>query len=131
VSPEFFKHFGPVVDGFQALAVEAVKALASFLPHGDEADFFENAQVLGDHRLRPAEVMDEAIDGHFAVGEYFEHAAALGLGDGVEGSRVVGARGISFCSRRGTIFRYGNMSRAFFYFFELPFRYVFCMLLRA
>jgi len=29
--------------------------------------------------------MDEPIDGHFAVGEGFQDAAALGLGDGVEG----------------------------------------------
>src|SRR5437764_8974074 len=36
VNPEFFVHFGPVVNGFKALAVNAVKALAAFLAHGDE-----------------------------------------------------------------------------------------------
>src|SRR2546423_12295918 len=85
VSPEFFEHFGPVVNGFKALAVNAVEALAAFLTHGDETYFFQHAQVLGDHGLRPAEVMDQAVDGHFAVGEYFEYASALGLGDGIEG----------------------------------------------
>ena len=59
--------------------------MAAFLPHGDEANFLEDAEVFGDHGLRPAEVMDQAIDGHFAVGERFEDTAALRLGDGIEG----------------------------------------------
>src|SRR5215212_9305799 len=106
VRPETLEHFSPIVNGFKLLAIDAVKALAAFLAHGDQADLFEDAEVFGDHGLRPAEVMDEAIDRHLTVGEGFQHTAALGLGDGVEG--VEGGWGTGHIwIFAGTIFPYG------------------------
>ena len=84
------------MDGFELLAVDAVEALSAVASGGDEADLFEDAEVLGDHGLGPAEAADEFGDGHFAGGEGFEDLAAFGLGDGVEG--VEGGGGVCSAS---------------------------------
>src|SRR6266699_2457685 len=84
VSPEALVHFDPIVHGFEFSGVESIQAASAAPAHRDEPDAAEDAQVLGDRRLREAEGLDQIFHGPFAAaGEQLDDPAAPGLGDGV------------------------------------------------
>src|SRR5688572_10067051 len=84
VRPEPLEHPGPVVDGFQPFAVDAVEALPAIASSGHEAHLLQHAQMLGDHRLGPTEPADEVVHGHLPVRQRLQHLPPFGLGDGIE-----------------------------------------------
>ena len=93
VIPEPFESDDPIMEGFHLAPIDAVHPLATGLPHLNEADLQEHLQVLGDLRLRPAEALDEPVDGHLPLGEQSQHRPTLRLGDGVEGIERGGGPG--------------------------------------
>src|SRR5271165_2128168 len=85
VLPEALKGAGPLVeraDGFGVGAIEHAPAVSAYL---DQADIFEDTQVLGDRGLLHAQTVHDVTDGAFLKGEIAQDVAAAGLGDGVEG----------------------------------------------
>jgi hypothetical protein len=73
------------VHGFELLWVEAIEAALPGLVNGDEADFSEHTEVLGNGGLGKAEVEDDFCDIALGPeGEEIDNFSASGFGDGVE-----------------------------------------------
>ena len=83
--PETFELAGPVVEGLDGVGVGLVEHLAAIAAHANEADFAEDAEMLGDGRLLEAEGDDDVANGALLEGEIGEDVAAARFGDGVEG----------------------------------------------
>ena len=74
----------PVVDLAQRPGIEAVEPLAPILPHAHQAGIEEDAQVLGDGRLRDIERPGQAGDGLFSGAQLVQDGAAGRVGHGTE-----------------------------------------------
>lgn len=98
------KGYNPVMDRLEFLHVCPVQPLRAFRVFAHESDFLQHAQVLRDHRLRPAQQFHQVIHGPFIRTQCIEDFAPLWLGHGIE--RVVGSWGTR---QTGIIFLYGNM----------------------
>src|SRR5580704_18733608 len=109
VLPEAFEGASPLVERANCLGVGPVKHVAAVAADTDEADVFEDAEVLRDRRLLDAEAADDFVDGALLKGEVIQDVAAARLGDSVEG---VGGSGGAW--HELNIFPYGNMSRTIF-----------------
>jgi hypothetical protein len=75
------------VDGLQRLSVQAVEPPATVSTNLHRTDLSQDAQMLGDLRLREAELGDEVVDGTLAVGEEIQDLPPPRLRYGVEGIR--------------------------------------------
>jgi hypothetical protein len=93
VAPVSLVHFNPVVDGLEFAGVEPIETASASPTDGNQPDAAEDAEVLGDGRLREAEGVDQVSHGVFAAaGEQVDDPPAARFGDGVED---VGGRGCS------------------------------------
>src|SRR5580704_9033626 len=109
MAPEAFEGGSPFVQRANGVGIGAVKHVAAIAADTDEADVFENTEVLRDRRLLNAQAVDDFVDGTFLKGEVVEDVAAARFGDSVEGVRGSGG------ARHGSnICPYGNMSRGKF-----------------
>src|ERR1700722_11763256 len=109
MAPVALKGGSPLVEGADGVRVGPIKHVAAVAADADEADVFEDAQVLRDRRLLDAEGVDDFVDRAFLKDEVVQDVAAARFGDSVEG--VGGCGG----ARHGSnIFPYGNMSRTIF-----------------
>jgi len=93
-------------DGFGVGAVENLTAIAA---SGDETNFAENAEVLGDGGLFEAEGGDDIADRAFLESKEGKDLAATRFGDRVEG--VGGSGG---ARHRGRIHSYMGICQALF-----------------
>lgn len=91
------------------VGIGPVKHVAAVAPDTDEADVFQDAQVLGDGRLLDAEGVGDLVDGAFLKDEVVQDVATAGFGDSVES--VGGSGG---ARHEMNIFPYRNICQALF-----------------
>jgi hypothetical protein len=96
---------GPFVKRPNGVGVSVVEHLAALPSHIHQADFKQDAEVLGDGRLREIEIQNDIVYGALLRYEKRKNVAAAGFGHGVEG---VGGGGSA--RHDWIIFPYRNMS---------------------
>jgi len=109
VPPVSLKCSGPFVERLDGFCIGAIEHLAAVAADVDEADFEQDAEVLGDGWLWQIEGGDDVVYGALPGDEEAENVAAAGFGHSVEG--VGGGRS---ARHERIIFLYGNMSRGIF-----------------
>jgi hypothetical protein len=85
MTPVTFKHAGPFMHGPDRIGVGTVKHLTALPPHIHKADLKQNAEVLGDGRLRQVECGYNVVYRALLGDEKAKNVAAAGFGHGVEG----------------------------------------------
>jgi len=105
VCPEPFVILHPFVNGPKPNAIQFIHALPSRAALAYQSYFSEDAQVLGNLRLRPAKRFHKVIHRSLAESQGVEQQPPFRLGDGVEGIES------GWSSRHGEIvFLHRNMS---------------------
>jgi hypothetical protein len=106
MTPVTFKRASPFMQRLDGLGVRSVEHLATLPPDIHQTDFKQDAEVLGNGRLRQIEAGDDVVYRALLGYEKGENVAATGFGHGVKG---VGGCGGARHER--IIFLYRNMSR--------------------
>src|SRR5579871_3950115 len=83
--PEATELFEPGVEFLEGSGLQSIEATLRVDSGFDEAGFAKDAQMLGDGRLRHAELTLDLSDGLLGRGEEAEDGAAVRLGDDLEG----------------------------------------------
>src|SRR5580704_4807698 len=109
MAPVALEGGSPLMQRTDGIRVGSVKHVAAVAADADEADVFEDAQVLGDGRLLDAQAVDDFVDGAFLKDEVVQDVAAARFGDRVEG--IGGSGG---ARHEVNIFPYGNICQALF-----------------
>jgi hypothetical protein len=74
----------PLLEGAESVGIEAAGADAAELFGVDQADLFENLQMLADCSESDSQRLREMRDRHRAIDEAVEHGAAGGITESVE-----------------------------------------------
>src|SRR5579863_5908083 len=82
--PEATELFEPGVEFLERAGLQSIEATLSVDSGFDEAGVAKDAQMLGDGRLRHAELTLDLTHGLFGRGEEAEDGAAVRLGDDLE-----------------------------------------------
>jgi hypothetical protein len=85
VAPEALKGAGPFMERADGFGVGAIEHLAAVPANVNEADFEQDAKMLGDGGLGKPEGGDDSADGALVGDEEGEDVAAAGFGDSIEG----------------------------------------------
>jgi hypothetical protein len=80
------------LDGFDALAVQAVQAAGAFRAVGDQAGVLEQPQVSGDGGAADRELVGELTDRPIAGAEQLDDRPSVRVTEGVEGIARQGAQ---------------------------------------
>jgi hypothetical protein len=83
--PVTFKPAGPFMQRADGVGVGTVKHLTALPSHIHKADLKQNAEVLGDGRLRQIKGGDDIVDRALLGYEKRENVAAARFGHGIEG----------------------------------------------
>jgi hypothetical protein len=109
VAPKALEGFGPLMERTEGFGLGAIEHVAAVAADGDQADVFEDAEVLGDAGLFEAERVYDVAYGALLESQEGEDSAATRFCDSVES---VGGGGGARHERN--IYPYRNMSRDFF-----------------